>query len=308
MADSPHRTMIVIAVHNRRETTLACLRRLRAQGVFTWATPLVVDAGSVDGTAAAVQAEFPESEVLPADENLFWTGATELGMRRAIELNANHVFWLNDDTQPDEGALAMLLDESRRQDGIAGGVCYLPGETVPAYGGLRKTLGGLARLEPPGAATVRCDALHGNLVCIPARVIRAIGYPDHHRLPHALGDLDYTMRARRAGVPVLLVAGARGTAQPNLSLNYRSWLLSDVPVREWWRALGRRESHMNLRSLWCFHRRHWGLVGALHCAGLLARLGVISCVRLVVPVRLLRRLYGRKSSTWQHEQRHRQQG
>jgi len=304
MAEAVHRTIIVIAAHNRRETTLACLRRLRAQGVLAWATPLVVDDGSSDGTSDAVGAEFPEARLLRGDGNLFWTGATGLGMRHAIELHADYVFWLNDDTLPDDGALATLLETSRQSGGIAGGVSFLPGETAPAYGGLRKTFRELAPLENPGTATVPADALHGNLVVIPARVIQRIGYPDEQGLPHALGDLDYTMRARRAGVAVQLVGRARAAAQPNLSLNYRSWLLSDVPVRTWWQELGRRGSHLRLRSHWRFHCRHWGLVGVAHCAGLLGRLVAISCVRMIVPVRILRRLRGGKSTTWQHEQRH----
>lgn len=299
---------IVIPAHNRRETTLRCLQRLQEGGDLDRLRVIVVDDGSTDGTAAAVRARFSTVTLLTGDGNLWWTGAITRGMRHAVELGAEHVLWLNDDTLPEPGALSFLLEESRRSDSITGGVCFLPGESTPAYGGVRKTWWDLKRLGNPGAATVACDALHGNLVCVPATTIRTIGLPDAENLPHAGGDFDYTLRARRAGIPVLLVGGARAHGQANVSLNYRSWLLSDVPVLEWWRQLGRRGSHLNLRAQWRFHRRHWGTVGALHVIALLARLATVTAIRLVIPLPVLRKLWGKKSSAWQHEQRHRAPG
>src|SRR5262249_15096224 len=63
-----HRPMskasIVMPVHNRRDTTVACLRELRAQGVLTWAHVIVVDDGSSGGTSKGVRAECPEATLL----------------------------------------------------------------------------------------------------------------------------------------------------------------------------------------------------------------------------------------------------
>lgn len=296
---------IIIPVHNRRETTVACLRNLREQGLLSWATPIVVDAGSTDGTRAAVASEFPGTEIVAADDGVFWTGAIQLGMQRAKALGAEYLFWLNDDTVPQPGAINRLLEESRRSGAITGGVCFLAGESEPAYGGLRKTWRGLQMVSAPGSAIVACDVLHGNMVCIPAAVVTVIGYPDSRGLPHAGADFDYCLRARRAGLPVLLVGAARASGHANLSLNYRSWLLSDVPVIEWWRQLGRRGSYSNLLARWVFHWRHWRFVGMGQVVGMLVRLLLISVVRLLVPLPWLRRIYGRHSQAWQHEGRHR---
>ena len=56
-------TAVIIPVHNRRETTLACLRRLTADGVPAWSRIVVVDDGSTDGTGEAVRVEFPDVEI-----------------------------------------------------------------------------------------------------------------------------------------------------------------------------------------------------------------------------------------------------
>lgn len=294
----------IIPVHNRRETTLRCLRHLRATGAMDWIEFCVVDDGSTDGTTPAVQAEFPGVAVLAGDGDLWWTGAITKGMRHAMARGADYIIWLNDDTLPEPGALALLFEHSRTHQGIAGGVGLLPGESSPAYGGFRRHWRQLGPMLQPGAETWSCDALSGNLVCLPRGVVDRIGFPDDRHLPHAFADIDYTLRARRAGVPVLLVGGARAQASPNLGLNYRSWLLSDVPLIEWWRRLGQRGSFVYQPAQWRFYWRHWGMAGALHCIGILVRLAAISVVRLVVPRAILRRWHGHRSAAWRHEKAH----
>lgn len=296
---------IVIPVHNRRETTLGCLRHLRQHGALARLHAIVVDDGSTDGTGAAVRAEFPETTVLTGDGDLWWTGGIVLGMREAVHHGADYIFWLNDDTLPAPGAFDALLAESNSSGGLAGGVCFLPGETNPAYGGQRRGFWRLGESLPPGEATIDCDALNGNLVCLPARAIATLGYPDEFGLPHVLADSDYTLRARRAGLPVRLVGSARAATQPNLTANYRSWLLSDVPMLEWWRQLGRRGSHLNARTQLRFSWRHWRLRGLAYCLWLFAKLCAITVLRAVIPARTLQRWHGHRSAAWQHERRHR---
>lgn len=300
----PHAALI-LAVHDRRETTLGCLRHLRAQGDLDWAVPVVVDDGSTDGTAAAVAAEFPAALLLHGSGSLWWTGATELGMRHAVAAGAEYIFWLNDDTLPEPGALRLLLEESRAHRAVAGAASFLPGETAPAYSGMRRGFWSLRRIQNPGTATVPCDALHGNVVCLPAAIVPRLGYPDGAGLPHALGDFDYTLRAATAGIPVCVVGQARAVAQPNLSLNYRSWLLSDVPPRTWWRELRRPGSHLHWTAQRRFHSRHFGPRGLAYCCSLVLRLAAVTAVRLVMPLPLLRRIRGHRSPSWRHEQRHR---
>lgn len=303
---SPPLIFGIIPVHNRREITLRCLRHLRATGVLTWLQVCVVDDGSVDGTGAAIQAEFPEIVLLTGNGDLWWTGSIVLGMRQAMTRGADWIVWLNDDSLPEPGALATLVETSRDRQAMAGGVCFLPGEERPAYGGFHKDWCRLSPMITPKDNTIACDALSGNLVCFPCSLVERIGYPDAAHLPHGFADIDYAMRARAAGTPVLLVGTARGHGQPNLSLNYRSWLLSDVPLTEWWQQLYRRGSFMYQPAQWRFYWRHWGLDGAAYCAWGLLKLAGISALRLLLPLTLLRRIHGHRSTAWQHEQAHRQ--
>lgn len=304
---SGHSTYIVIPVHNRRNLTLQCLRTLRAQGVLEWAVPVVVDDGSTDDTGAAVRAEFPEAMTLQGDGHLWWTGGTERGMRAAMERTAEFIFWLNDDFQPEPGALDLLRVTARDRRAVTGAVGLLPRTRRPFFGGFRRTRADLVPVTAAAGNVEECDALNGNLVCIPRAVVDKIGYPDGRGLPHAYGDTDYTLRAKAAGFPVLLVGDARGLAPPNAAANHRSWLLGDITIGEIWIGLGQQRSYAYFPAHFRFLSRHWGWRGAVRCLWLVAKRAPVSLLRLIIPRNLLRRWWGHRSAAWQQEQQLKQE-
>ena len=294
---------LVIPVHNRSAITLACLRRLRAQGVPEWARPIVVDDGSTDGTGEAVRAEFPEAEVVRGDGHCYWTGATKLGMQHALVRGAEFIFWLNDDCEPQPGALAALLAVARRTGGAAGGVGVLAGNQFPVYGGFKKGRCDLEFVSAAPGEEVACDALNGNLVCFARPAVEAAGLPDARRLPHAFGDTDYTLRVRAAGRPVTLVGDARALAAPNNPANHASWLVGDITPAQVWRGLWDVRAYAYLPAHARFLIRHWGAAGALHCAWLVAKRVPISALMLVLPRKVRRVLWAEKSAAWQREKK-----
>jgi GT2 family glycosyltransferase len=297
-------TAIIIPVHNRRETTLRCLRALQSDGVFAWATIYVVDDGSTDGTAAAIQQEFPAARVLRGTGDLWWTGAIELGMKTAREDGADYFLWLNDDACPEPGACARLRKSSEQQRGLVTGQCFV--DTAggpPVYGGLRRRGMEFEVADIAGMEPTPVDATSGNFVCLPRAVVDKIGYPDGSELPHAFGDLDYTRRAQAAGFPVLADPAARATCAPNAWVNHASWLLSDIPLTEIWRGLGQKSSYAYAPSHARFLTRHFGYVGFAYWAWTFFKRVPITVLRLLVPQRWLRRIWGRHSPAWQAEQR-----
>jgi GT2 family glycosyltransferase len=292
------RPAFIVPVHNRKEITLGCLRVLRGDGVLEWARVLVIDDGSTDGTADAVASEFPEVELLFGDGTLWWTGAIELGMRRAYDSGAECFIWLNDDTTPLQGSCARLVQTMRETGAIATGQCQIPPDGPVIYGGL--VVNGIAlRLAPAeGNEPVAVSAACGNFVAVPSSVIRAIGFPDGKRLPHAFGDSDYTLRAKRAGIPIVVDPRARAFAKPNALKNYASWLLSDISVADIWLQMFDKHSYAHAPSYARFQARHFGAKGAAFWAWTVFKRIPITILRLVVPKSLLRRIWGKKSLAW----------
>jgi GT2 family glycosyltransferase len=101
---------VLMASHNRRDTTLACLRSVASQvGANVTLRVYLVDDASTDGTASAVRAEFPEVAVLDGSGDLFWSGGMRVAQEAASDAEPDFLLWLNDDVVLASGAVTTLL-------------------------------------------------------------------------------------------------------------------------------------------------------------------------------------------------------
>lgn len=295
------RTRIVIPVHNRRETTLRCLDNLSRLGVLEWAGVIVVDSGSTDGTPDAVSERYPQVEVLRESPDLWWTGCTEKGMRRAVAEGAECVVWLNDDCRPRPGAIRALVDFALHH------VCIATAQSVTnsghRYGGHRKTALGLKAVVCEDDASLDCDCCNGNCVAIPVQVVRAIGFPDAQAMPHSRADSDYGLRATREGFRCRIIGKAMCDNDENLASDRQSWLLSDVDVRKVSRGFSQVGNAYYLPAFFRLCVRHWRAWGLVLFFGPYARFLCIVVIRAIVPRAFLRRFYGKRSEAWQRAAR-----
>ena len=118
MSENSPTIYIVIPVHNRLEATRECLGSLRCQTYKAFKI-VVVDDGSTDGTSGLVSQEYPEVTVLKGKGELWWTGATNLGVRYALQdcRGDDYILTLNNDTfLPPEYLETMIsLSQGRRR-------------------------------------------------------------------------------------------------------------------------------------------------------------------------------------------------
>jgi GT2 family glycosyltransferase len=206
----------ILASHNRRAQTLQCLASYFAQeiGPTVLLAAVVVDDGSADGTAEAVGDRFPETEIIMGDGNLFWAGAMAIAEQAALRQDPDHLLWLNDDVVLDPEALRRLIEtaDRRAEDCIAVGALRDPVTGELTYSGIRRR--GLHPLRvdlvAPTDEPVEVETFNGNAVFVPRAVADKVG-PFDGEFVHAAADLDYGLRARAAGVSVLLAPGAVGT-------------------------------------------------------------------------------------------------
>lgn len=110
---------VIIVTWNVRELTLACLTALERETRGITTEVIVVDNASVDGTADAVQAAFPDVRVLRNSVNRGFPAANNqaLGVSRG-----DYVLYLNPDTEPGPGSVAACLAalEADPSVGVAG--------------------------------------------------------------------------------------------------------------------------------------------------------------------------------------------
>lgn len=252
MADAP-RIAAVLTAFNRRDQTLACLRSIGGQAdrgdvsleVF------IVDDGSTDGTGEAIAAEFPEVRLLHGDGSLYWNGGMRLAFGAALAEGFDFYWWLNDDTELDDGALSLLLATHAELSTRGSAASIVAGSTRhPETGEL--TYGGVVRpsqsrpmhfrLLSPRHEPRECETMNGNCVLIPRQVAERVGNIDA-AYRQKMGDYDYGLRARRAGCSVWITPGTIGTCAdhppratdtaPLRDELRRLWSVKELPPGPW---------------------------------------------------------------------------
>jgi rhamnopyranosyl-N-acetylglucosaminyl-diphospho-decaprenol beta-1,3/1,4-galactofuranosyltransferase len=229
---TPLRVAAVVVTHNRREVlaeTLraACIQTRPSDRIY------VVDNASDDGTGELLRTEFPEVTHQRIADNL---GAG--GRARGIEAawsDGFDAFWLvDDDSAPHADALETLLAAAERGSdrigmvGCQGGVIRF---------GLIRHLDDRSRLERHRVAddlfAVDFALLDGSLVL--RRTVEQIGVPrvDYFIM---MEDVEYPLRAQRAGFEVLIVGR---------DLMSRAHLGSTAATRQW-RSYYQSRNHLRM--------------------------------------------------------------
>jgi GT2 family glycosyltransferase len=206
----PLEPFVVVPAFGRPESTRKALRSLFADGARN--VVLVDDEGR--GHGGELRAEFPEVDVVRTERAVWWTGAIVLGIERAIARGATGVLFFNQDVTMERGFFGRLDATVRAHPGaiVGSAVVYAHApETVWSAGARMEWFGRGFRIlhhgRPLGelpAAPFPVDWLHGMGTFVPAEVFARIGLPDAARFPMAWGDADYGLRAREAGIPVLV--------------------------------------------------------------------------------------------------------
>ncbi len=107
---------IIIPVFNGWPQTKVCLDALRASS-YRDLEIIVVDHGSTDETKKALPAEYPEVVHLLGEPTLWWTGATNLGIRTATNRGAGTIMLLNNDCYVTPETIERLMAHGQRTRG-----------------------------------------------------------------------------------------------------------------------------------------------------------------------------------------------
>lgn len=262
---------------------MRCLKNLSFVGAFLSYGVIVVDDGSSDGTADEVRSHFPEVLIVEGDGQLWWAGATELGMREAIsQSNCKGVIWLNDDCLPEEGTLEKLtkfVDDY--PDSVVGGVTFTG--LYGVYSGFSKVAWGLRKVRlPTEEEFLECDSLNGNCVVFSKMLIDALGCDLRQKqLPQYFGDSYYTLRAKEEGFRVCVSGSAKCQGIDERDEKRKSWIQSSIPMGELWDDRRKKGSALYWPARAYFFPRFWGLNGWLIAIAPYVRMFLIASVRLM---------------------------
>jgi GT2 family glycosyltransferase len=253
---------ILIPVHNRRRTTLACITNLFRDSSIDPKCIVVIDDGSTDGTAESIRGTFSDVTILEGDGSLWWGGAMRLGMEWASKQpNFSGVVWLNDDCRPPPGLIRKLIDYSMQKNAIVSGQSFPVDGYV--YGGHLKTMRGLKPVIINDDGHVLVDACNGNCVALPKETVQKLGPLSSGTFPQNFGDSDYTLRASAANIPVIVLGGPRYENDKNINISHARWSDRSIPAQQILRTILSPRSVLFPPARWAFFLRHWGVWGVI---------------------------------------------
>ncbi len=256
---------VLMTSFNRRVFTLRAMGALRRQkGISDLRlTVFLTDDGCTDGTGDAVRTQFPEAQVLRGDGSLYWNGGMRKAMAAALEQPFDAYLLLNDDTFLYDDALARVVRCAEDQlaagrPAIVVGSTRSPRTGELSYGGVALRVDGsrvaLEKVAPHEQETLPCDTMNGNVVLVPRAIAERVGTLDA-QFRHQFGDLDYGLRARRAGFSVVIAPGYAGECESNSIA--RTWRDESAPFSVRWKNLISPKG-VPFTEWALFTRRHYG--------------------------------------------------
>jgi GT2 family glycosyltransferase len=223
---------VLITCHNRKDKTLACLTSLYNCIIpdgYVWDI-FMVDDGSKDGTASAVNERFPLVKIIYGSGNLFWAGGMHVVWSEVINKGYDNYLLINDDVVLFENVLQSMTDTHQyalTHYGIGG--IYVS-STVDkstnniSYGGtlIRKSLFGIEyKVVVPSDVPLNCQITNANILFVNSHVVEKIGIFDP-KFKQSFADYDYSFTAYENSLPVLVCPGIGGYCKNDHVNNWSS--------------------------------------------------------------------------------------
>ena len=204
---------VLMTIHNRMDQTLKCIEFLNKNS-SKWISIdiFIADSGTVDNSL--INKYFSNCFIKKINNDLYWNQGMIIAWELAINSNKNFNFFLllNDDTFLKPKALSSLINDHKSVDDqsniIVGTTSY---KDKISYGGRNKI-----NLKPvmPNGKPQKVRYMNGNCVLIPYSVFLKVGNLNN-RYSHSLGDIDYSIRATKKNVSVLIGSEIIGECKPN---------------------------------------------------------------------------------------------
>jgi GT2 family glycosyltransferase len=224
---------------------------------------LIIDNASEDSSLATLRALTREDvELLESPINTGYTGGCNLGMKRALEMEAKYVWLLNNDAVVDPRTLSSIVATAERDASIGlvtPRIAALNEDRLTFAGGVLSLTDRLYNethdpviAEEWNARYPDAGLVIGTAMLVRTELIRKIGTLDTSFFAY-FEDVDYSARSTRAGF--------RNVVDPNSVVRHLEKNRNAKPLEikpHYWYYMSRNESR--------FWRKHLGLAGSMRLA------------------------------------------
>lgn len=230
---------VILTCYNRHLKTIECLESIYNQKPGTELTfdIYLVDDNSPDNTGKLVKERFPAVNVLYGTGSLFWVGGMRMAWSEALKSAYDGYLLINDDVVMSSNMFSSLLSthsyslDKYQQEGIYIGSTKDPETGKVSYGGrtlLNKFTGKSILTEPDQYKPVECDLAHANILLVMKNAVSKIGILNQS-FTQRLADYDYTLKAKKTGIPLLVCPGFCGVCKDDHGKN---WLTSEYSLKQ----------------------------------------------------------------------------
>lgn len=258
---------IIITDFNGFSRTRRCLKALQAS-IFTNFTVVVVDHGTCNETRDNLVENFPDVIRLTGSSELWWTGATNIGIRYALTSGADAIMLLNNDcyVTPDTiGELVAAWTTNQeaiiapiQRDWQTGAIVTIVPRSLFLLGFPSMT--SRQRLTPDMQKKQLLSTkiiAGGRGALFHASIFLTLGLFDEKYLPHYWADHDFYLRARKKGY--LLNVATKAFVDVDSSHTTIADNSGALTFRQWLQSLSSYRSHRNLAHVSELFRRHYPL-------------------------------------------------
>ena len=205
---------IIVLNWNGKDDTIECVESLQEINYDNYKI-IVVDNGSEDDSVFEIKKNFPRIKIIENKKNLGFAGGNNIGMKYAMENEADYVLLINNDTTVDENFLTELvkIGESNKKIGALGSKIYFHSEPNRIWfaGGKvnwlknKGTHLGLDEIDNGQYNKIsEVDYLTGCCLLVKREVIEKIGVlAEDYFLYYE--DTDFSARVKNAGYKIMYV-------------------------------------------------------------------------------------------------------
>ncbi len=216
---------IVTATRNRKDLLDRYLQSLQKQ-IYKDIKIIIIDDGSDDGTDILLKQKYPEIIYVKGNGNLWWTGATRLGVNKAQEFATENDFILiqNDDTYIKPDFIQKLVELSEKYNRMILGTTVYEIDSDKIVYNSCKLINGTYRptiVEDSKSEIIETETISGRGVLIPIEVFVKIGNYSSI-LPHYGADYEFILRAKRNGFKIGMTGEVITYSTKSNSLNLSS--------------------------------------------------------------------------------------
>lgn len=264
---------IVITDFNGIEQTKRCLLAIMKSTVRP-EDIIIVDHGTTDDTKKELLSNFPGVTRVQGSPELWWAGATNLGIKNAIHNHSDYIMLLNNDCYIQPNTIETIKNliiantgsiiapvqkdlDSNKITSITPSSCFFLG--FP-------TLPGSMKLPKKNNSLLTTKLIIGGRgVVIPSKVFSDIGYFDEIHLPHYGADHDFYIRARKEKIPLYT------TPETFVSIDNSRTTLAIKPesltFKEFIDSFYSTRSHRNIKHVSELFKKHYP-IPKLHILGI----------------------------------------